>query len=449
VAARFARPDLAFVVGSALLPDFAAGPGAIPVIDAETLLWQGGPRAPGLSGRIVLIGAAAAGASDRVYLPIRRGLPPVPGVEALAAVVASILDGGLLRELPPLASGPVLAGAALAVLGWRRRFGRFGLPQLALALAAAELVALASLWTARLILPAASAMAATGVTALVAAVAESATVRSQTRRLVAELAAGRPGGEMPLPLGAVQRLHLLRELHGRLRREGDRRREAQRLITHELKTPLTSLAGFGRMLERYQLDTAERQRVAGLIRIESERLGRMVASLLELETLAGGRSELRSQPLDLGELVRERCEVLRAAADSRGQSLWLEGTLDAAGVLGDPELLGRVVDNLVGNAIQHGSAGTEIQIRLTARDGAAVLEVADHGPGIAADELPRVFERFYRGRGAAGAGAGLGLALAREAVERHGGSLRAQSTPGEGSTFWITIPLRETAEVAP
>jgi two-component system OmpR family sensor kinase len=455
LAAQFARPDLAFVVGSALVPNFAAGPGSgsIPVVDAESLLRPAGPAAPGLGGRIVLIGAAAAGASDRVYLPTRRGLPPVPGVEALAAVVASILEGGLLRELPPLGSGPMLAAAALTVIVWRRRLGRFGIPQLALALAAAETAALVSLRTARLILPAASIVVATGVTALAAAVAESAAVQRQTRRLAGELGAGRPGDEIPLPIDAVRRLQLLRELHGKLRREGerreDRRRETQRLITHELKTPLTSLAGFGRMLERYHFDAAESRRVAGLIRMESERLGKMVTALLELEALAGSGPEPRLQPLDLGELVRQRCAVLRAAAESRGQSLRLEIGGAAAGVLGDRELLGRVVDNLIGNAIQHGSEGTEIRVRLAAREGAAVLEVADQGPGIAADELPLVCERFYRGRGAAGGGAGLGLALAQEAVERHGGSLRAESTMGSGSTFRITVPLRDRGEAAP
>jgi signal transduction histidine kinase len=579
VAARFARPGLAFVAGSALVPDFAQAPGSIPVVDAERLfasegpplsahpdprpIAEGGPSAsrqgsrfmPGgpsaakqgsrsvspLAGRIVLIGAAAAGASDRVYLPTRRGRPPVPGVEALAAVVAAILDGGLLAELPPLGAGAVLAGAALAVVGWRRRRGRFGLPQLAVAVAVIELAALAALRGARLVLPAASAVAAAGVTALAAAAGEAAAVRRQTRHLADELAGGNPGGAVELPQGAVPRLQLLRELHGKLRAEGDRRRvllenldegvllwnaaghlllgnaaacallgleggpglaaagiapctrdssprtlrrggreleihcrrlpdggclgiirdvtaarqlevrrrETQRLITHELKTPLTSLAGFGRMLERYQLDPAERRRVAGLIQTESERLGTMVNALLELETLAGGsQEELAMRPLDLGALVSERCEVLRAAAENRGQDLRLEVAAEAPRVWGDAELLGRVVDNLVGNAIKHGSAGTEIAIRLAARGGAAVLEVADQGPGIPADELPRICERFYRGRGAAAGGAGLGLALVQEAVERHGGQVRVRSTLEEGSTFSISIPLREIAEAA-
>jgi signal transduction histidine kinase len=476
-AARFARPDLAFVVGDPLIPDFAQGPDVIPVVDAENLLRQqslgaaapagtlaaaADPAAPPaaappthrlLAGRIVLIGAAAAGASDRVYLPTRRGLPPVPGVEALAAVTASILSGGLLRTLPPLGAGPLLAAAVLAVLGWRRWRGGFGLPQVVLALLAVEAASLAALHVARLVLPAASVLAVVGVTALAAAAAESAAVRRHTRHLLAELAAvtgaGQPGDGAGLPQGAVERLGLLRELHGNLRLEGDRRRETQRLITHELKTPLTSLAGFGRMLERYQLDSAERQRVAGLIRMESERLGKMVTTLLELENVAANRAELAPRRLDVAALVKERCAVLRAAAEGRGQSLRLELAGAPAGVVGDRELLGRVVDNLVGNAIQHGRPGSEIQVRLAAEGGAAVLQVSDQGPGIAADDLPRVFERFFRGRNASGGGAGLGLALVREAVERHGGTVGAESAPAAGSTFWISIPLQQPSEVMP
>ena len=142
------------------------------------------------------------------------------------------------------------------------------------------------------------------------------------------------------------------------------RRETQRLVSHELKTPLASIAGFGSMLERYELDRDEQRRVAGLICGEADRLGRMVVSFLELERLGSGRWPAERRLLDLSELVARRCRSLEASRE--GAVLRLDAPA-AATILGDPELVERLVDNLVGNALKFSPAGVPVEVTVEIR----------------------------------------------------------------------------------
>jgi signal transduction histidine kinase len=216
------------------------------------------------------------------------------------------------------------------------------------------------------------------------------------------------------------------------------RRETQRLVSHELKTPLASIAGFGAMLERYELDRDEQRRVAGLIRGEADRLGRMVVSFLELERLGSGRWPAERRPLDLSELVARRCQSLEASRE--GAVLRLEAPA-AATVLGDPELVERLVDNLVGNALKFSPAGTPVEVVVEPGPAGISLQVRDRGPGIPEEALPRLFERFYRVPGSAVPGTGLGLALVREIADWHGAEIHVSSALGHGSTFTVLFPV--------
>gem|GEM_PF-1550508 len=254
----------------------------------------------------------------------------------------------------------------------------------------------------------------------------------------------------------------------------DRRREMQRLVSHELKTPLSSIASFGGMLERYELSDEELARIAGLIRGESERLLEMVTTFLDLERIGGGRWTAERTLVDLAALARERCELLAGAAAARGLSL--EVTADGpCPVAGDAALLARVVDNLAGNAIKYTPAGGHVRlgvhhlrpgttevpsgsagsIRSPNSTGSGSpagpaedveLTVADDGPGIPAEALPRLFDRFYRvpggarESGASAGGSGLGLALVREIVQWHGGCVSVESETGRGSVFTVRLP---------
>jgi signal transduction histidine kinase len=219
-----------------------------------------------------------------------------------------------------------------------------------------------------------------------------------------------------------------------------RRREVQRLVSHELRTPLASIAGFGEMLERYELSREELDRVAGLIRGESERLQQMVSTFLDLERLSTDHWSDERAVLDLPPLVSARCELLEASARAREQHLQIE-LPQRLTVHGAEVLLARVIDNLVGNAIKYAGNGATIQVQLSANGADSELRVSDDGPGIATDALPRLFERFYRVPGRQETGSGLGLAFVREVAEWHGGTIEVASRPGEGSCFTVRLPI--------
>ena len=218
-----------------------------------------------------------------------------------------------------------------------------------------------------------------------------------------------------------------------------RRREMQRLVSHELKTPLASISGFGETLERYELTGDEQRRVASLIRGEAGRLQEMVTVFLDLERLGAGHWEGETEIIDFGELVRGRLEILAAAAKARAQSL-TPSVADRCRVRGVPALLERVVDNLVGNAIKYSVDGDAIEVVVQAKGGRIIFEVSDHGPGIPADEIPRLTERFYRIACGTESGSGLGLALVDEIATWHGGCIDIESETGAGSTFTVELP---------
>jgi signal transduction histidine kinase/CHASE2 domain-containing sensor protein len=218
------------------------------------------------------------------------------------------------------------------------------------------------------------------------------------------------------------------------------RREMQRLVSHELKTPLASIAGLGESLQRYRMSEDELARVAGLVRGEAARLQEMVSTFLDLERLVAGQWDEELITIDLCELVTARLTILAAAAETRKVSL--SSTLvENCRVRGVPMLLERAVDNLVGNAIAYTTSGDTIEVDLACSGDLATLEIRDHGPGIPVEARSKIFDRFYRIRGSGRSGSGLGLALVKEVVTWHGGCIRLDSTNGPGSTFRITLPV--------
>ncbi len=221
-----------------------------------------------------------------------------------------------------------------------------------------------------------------------------------------------------------------------------RRQEMQRLVSHELKTPLASIAGFGENLERYELSADEQRRVASLIRGEAQRLQEMVTVFLDLEQLGGGHWDGAIEAVDLGRLVATRLEVLDAAAGAR--QITIKPSIgDGCRVQAVPALLDRVVDNLVGNAVKYTLSGDTIEVDVSRSSNQVHLVVRDHGPGIPEDGLARVFDRFYRVPGTEVVGAGLGLALVREVVDWHGGCITIESEIGVGSAFTVSLPAIE------
>jgi two-component system, OmpR family, sensor histidine kinase BaeS len=208
-------------------------------------------------------------------------------------------------------------------------------------------------------------------------------------------------------------------------------------VAHELRTPLMILRGQVEAMQDGVMDRDD----AGLASMHEEvdRLGRMVADLEVLASADAARFTLRTAPVDLGELAAEVAAELRSLFPDR--TLRLEAASVPVVVDGDPVRLRQVLGNLLTNALRFTPEGGSVELSLAATGPEAVLRVSDSGPGIPEDELPHVFDRFFRGRQAGYTGSGIGLAVVSELVRAHGGSVSAGNLPGGGAVFSVTLPL--------
>jgi PAS domain S-box-containing protein len=212
------------------------------------------------------------------------------------------------------------------------------------------------------------------------------------------------------------------------------------MASHELRTPVAALRLQVQSLQRRRdaLD-ASVARLVGRATDTTDRLASLVDALLDVSRLTTGRFELHRQRADLSAVVAANVERLRPVAAHVGSRIDLE---TATGLAGDWDVvrLEQVVTNLLSNAVKFG-AGAPVSVRAFAEGERAVLTVCDEGPGIPAEVLPRIFERFERASAASQyGGLGLGLFIAREIVEAHGGTLRAENRPGGGARFTIELP---------
>jgi signal transduction histidine kinase len=211
-------------------------------------------------------------------------------------------------------------------------------------------------------------------------------------------------------------------------------------VSHELRSPLTSIKGFtSLLLSRWDGIADDRKKeMLEAVRHDADRVTRMLTELLDISRLEAGRLHLSPRPLEVGPIIRS---VVDKVAMVEPQ---LDATVDVADdvgeVVADGDKVEQVLTNLVENAAKYGSPrGLRVTARATS-DGVAVA-VADQGAGIPAEDLDRVFERFYRREEGRPTGTGLGLWISRGLVEAHGGTLVAESVEGEGSTFTFTLPL--------
>jgi two-component system phosphate regulon sensor histidine kinase PhoR len=221
------------------------------------------------------------------------------------------------------------------------------------------------------------------------------------------------------------------------------RRDFVANVSHELRTPLASVKS---VLETLQGGAIEDRRAAedflSRANAEVDRLAQMVEELLELSRIESGDVPLAQRPVDMGEILTEAVERVRPQADRQGLNLTCEVASDLPPIVGDAARLEQVTLNLLHNAVKFTSAGGYVEASV-AFDGAAVIvKVHDTGVGIAPDDLPRVFERFYKADRSRGErGTGLGLAVVKHTVEAHGGTVAVESEPGQGSTFSFSIPV--------
>jgi two-component system sensor histidine kinase KdpD len=212
-------------------------------------------------------------------------------------------------------------------------------------------------------------------------------------------------------------------------------------VSHELRTPLASIKAAATTLldATNRWDDAQRRELLTNIDGETDRLTRLVSDLLDLSRIEGGALSPRRDWYD----VREFLETVlnRMAAVAGQHDVQLEVADDIGDAYFDYAQFGQVVSNLVENAAKFSPVGTRITVTASADARATVVTVADEGPGIGAEDLDRVFERFYRGRAASGVpGSGLGLAISRGIVLAHGGELTAESASGRGASFSARLP---------
>jgi signal transduction histidine kinase len=214
-------------------------------------------------------------------------------------------------------------------------------------------------------------------------------------------------------------------------------------VSHELKTPLTSLRLALHLLLEEAIGplTAKQTELLLDARDNAERLLTLTNNLLDLARIEEGRLRLQRVPESPQSLLRSAAEAIRPRADDKEVAVTVEAPDDLPPIAVDPERMGHVLSNLLDNALTNTQRGGRITLGAARSDGAVVLSVADTGVGIPPEHLPHLFERFSRIPGRTQeSGTGLGLAIVREIVTAHGGSITCESRPGEGATFRITLP---------
>jgi signal transduction histidine kinase len=237
---------------------------------------------------------------------------------------------------------------------------------------------------------------------------------------------------------------VLQEQNERLRELDRLKDEFVALISHDLRTPLTSITGYVELLESAETGPLNEEQSAFLAIVgrNAERLFHLVNDLLFVARLQSGPLELELDDVDLAVVAGESLARAGPHAESRG--IGLELVVDGeAPVRGEAGRLTQVLDNLVSNAVKFSPDGSTVTVRVSAEDGAVVLEVADTGIGIPDTERSRLFERFFRASTAVSQqipGTGLGLYIAHAIVEAHGGQIVVASVVGEGTTFRVELP---------
>ncbi|HEU4453879.1 MAG TPA: GAF domain-containing sensor histidine kinase, partial [Longimicrobium sp.] len=219
------------------------------------------------------------------------------------------------------------------------------------------------------------------------------------------------------------------------------REEVLGVVSHDLRGPLSTIVTTAVLLSETGRERRdETRRWLDVIRRAADQMNTLIGDLLDVGSMEAGRFAVEPRPGDLRALLEETCEQLRPVCDARGLRLECEAGDGLPAVPLDARQVARVLGNLAGNAIKFTPPGGTIRLHASAHGGEARVEVSDTGPGIPAEQLPMVFDRFWKGRRGDGQGAGLGLTIARGIVEAHGGRIGVESAGGRGSTFWFTLP---------
>jgi K+-sensing histidine kinase KdpD len=230
-----------------------------------------------------------------------------------------------------------------------------------------------------------------------------------------------------------------------LERVDEQRAALLRSVSHDLRTPLSTIRAVASDLSEAGYDAETRAELLALVVSETERLDRLVANLLDMSRIEAGALRPERQSVSVRELVDHTVE--RLARLLAGRRVQVDLPRDLPDVEADWSQLGQVVSNLLENAARHAPDGSVIFVGGRSGDGRILLWVDDEGPGIPPLETHRIFEPFRRGTGSSSSG--IGLAICKAIVEAHGGTIEAGAAPGGGARFTIALPLREPGATTP
>ncbi|HAM35238.1 MAG TPA: hypothetical protein DEB40_13900 [Elusimicrobia bacterium] len=217
-------------------------------------------------------------------------------------------------------------------------------------------------------------------------------------------------------------------------------------VSHEFKTPLTSLSGFLTVLLEGEAGplNGQQEEFLNIAKAQVARLTSLVTDLLDVSRLEAGM-DLERAPVALDQVVRASAETHRRAAEEGGKTVSVDISGNLPAVMGDAKWLGMAVDNLISNAVKFTRPGGSVAVRVADKGAEVEVSVTDDGVGIHPDDQGRIFEKFYRARNrseVAASGTGLGLTISKEVVARHGGKIWFHSEVGKGTRFYITLPLQ-------
>jgi PAS domain S-box-containing protein len=237
-------------------------------------------------------------------------------------------------------------------------------------------------------------------------------------------------------------------LHDTVRASLRARDEMVGVVSHDLRNPVAAVKMLSRMMLRGPTNggTESRGNIE-LIAQAAEQMDALIRDLLDVNRLDGGKLVISPAPVDPSVLLADSLQTLRPLVEEKGMRLDVQIEAALPKVMADRERIQQALSNLVGNAIKFSSAGSKIVVRARGEADGVIISVIDRGKGIAAEHLPRVFDRYWQSSRTDRQGAGLGLAIAKGIVEAHGGRIWIESTPGEGTTASFSLPLAETESV--
>jgi signal transduction histidine kinase len=214
-------------------------------------------------------------------------------------------------------------------------------------------------------------------------------------------------------------------------------------VSHDLRSPLGTIVGTAELLSKSEAPDEKRQRWVEALRRSADWMKRLIDDLVDIARIEAGRFTIEEKSCAVRPLLRETVDLMQPLAQQKKLRLEVQLPDREFDFPCDRDRILRVFSNLIGNAIKFTPEGGAITVKTALESGQVRFSVTNSGSGIAPEELPHVFERFWQARKTARMGAGLGLTIAQGIVEAHGGKIRAESELGRGSTFSFTLPLRD------